>query len=241
MRSLPVRLFRGWWKARRPYGPWGPKAELTNTAALLLFSRSVVSNFCEPMDCSPPGSSVHGISQARTLEGVAVSFSDRSSRPRGGTLGLSHISCIGRQVLCHWHHLGSPGNMQLLEKYVNVGRAVFLLDGTGPKRFITEPVTNLVTSMFCFFLSYHKVSGQQAWPWLYLSASKIENRNHVRYFERLEIWYGEFGCRPPKARACPPGDAGDCSHWHRSSWQAPSTITELECLMLLLRQGLPET
>jgi len=139
------------------------------------------------MDCSPPGSSVHGISQARTLEGVAVSFSDRSSRPRGGTLGVSHISCIGRQVLCHWHHLGSPGNMQLLEKYVNVGRAVFLLDGTGPKRFITEPVTNLVTSMFCFFLSYHKVSGQQAWPWLYLSASKIENRNHVRYFERLEI------------------------------------------------------
>ena len=31
---------------------------------------------CDPMDCSPPGSSVHGILQARILEWVAMSFSD---------------------------------------------------------------------------------------------------------------------------------------------------------------------
>ena len=30
---------------------------------------------CDPMDCSPPGSSVHGILQARILEWVAISFS----------------------------------------------------------------------------------------------------------------------------------------------------------------------
>ena len=41
------------------------------------------------MDCSPSGSSVHGISQARTLEWIAISFSRGSSRPRGQT----HISC----------------------------------------------------------------------------------------------------------------------------------------------------
>ena len=35
--------------------------------------------FCDPMDCSPPGSSVHGISQARTLEWVAIAFSRGSS------------------------------------------------------------------------------------------------------------------------------------------------------------------
>ena len=34
---------------------------------------------CDPMDCSPPGSSVHGIFQARVLEWVAISFSRRSS------------------------------------------------------------------------------------------------------------------------------------------------------------------
>ena len=38
-------------------------------------SRSVVSNFLRPMDCSPPSSSIHGILQARILEWVAISFS----------------------------------------------------------------------------------------------------------------------------------------------------------------------
>ena len=39
-------------------------------------SHSVVPDSCNPMDCSPPGSSVHGILQARTLAWVAISFSD---------------------------------------------------------------------------------------------------------------------------------------------------------------------
>ena len=48
---------------------------------------------CDPIDCSPPGSSVHGIFQeARTLEWVAISFPRGSSQPRG----RSCISCIGR-------------------------------------------------------------------------------------------------------------------------------------------------
>ena len=40
---------------------------------------------CDPMDCSPPGSSVHGILQARILEWVAIPFSRGSSRPRDQT------------------------------------------------------------------------------------------------------------------------------------------------------------
>ena len=40
---------------------------------------------CNPMDCSPPGSSVHGILQARILEWVAISFSRGSSQPRDRT------------------------------------------------------------------------------------------------------------------------------------------------------------
>ena len=39
------------------------------------------------MDCSPPGSSVHRISQARILEWVAISFSRGFSQPRAGTQG----------------------------------------------------------------------------------------------------------------------------------------------------------
>ena len=40
---------------------------------------------CDPVDCSPPGSSVHGILQARILEWVAISFTRGSSLPRDGT------------------------------------------------------------------------------------------------------------------------------------------------------------
>ena len=40
---------------------------------------------CDLMDCSPPGSSVHAILQARILEWVVISFSRKSSRPRDRT------------------------------------------------------------------------------------------------------------------------------------------------------------
>ena len=53
---------------------------------------------CDPMDCSPPGSSVHGILQARILEWVAISFSRGSSQPRDWTQ-LSHTA--GR-LFTHW-------------------------------------------------------------------------------------------------------------------------------------------
>ena len=46
---------------------------------------------CDPLDGSPPGSSIPGILQARTLEWVAISFSRGSSRPRDQTQ-VSHIS-----------------------------------------------------------------------------------------------------------------------------------------------------
>ena len=45
---------------------------------------------CNPIDCSPPGSSVHGILQARILEWVAIALSRESSRPRDQT----QVSCI---------------------------------------------------------------------------------------------------------------------------------------------------
>ena len=53
---------------------------------------------CDPMDCSPPSSSVHRILQARILEWVAMPSSRRSSFPRDRT-HISYVSCIGGQVL----------------------------------------------------------------------------------------------------------------------------------------------
>ena len=45
---------------------------------------------CDPMDCSPPGSSVHGILQARILEWVAISFSRGIFPIQGSNPGLPH-------------------------------------------------------------------------------------------------------------------------------------------------------
>ena len=49
-----------------------------------------MSDSCDPMHCSPPGSSVHGILQARILEGVAIPFSRGSLQPRDRTW----VSCV---------------------------------------------------------------------------------------------------------------------------------------------------
>ena len=55
---------------------------------------------CDRVDCGPPGSSVHGISQARILEWVAISYSRGSSQPRDGT-HISCISCIGKRMILY--------------------------------------------------------------------------------------------------------------------------------------------
>ena len=61
-------------------------------------SLSHIQLFWDTMDCSPPGSAVHGISQARELKEIAISFSRASFQLRD----RSHISCIGRWILYHW-------------------------------------------------------------------------------------------------------------------------------------------
>ena len=52
---------------------------------------------CDPVNCSPPGSSVHGIFQARILKWVTIYFSRESSWPRNPT----RVSCICRRILYH--------------------------------------------------------------------------------------------------------------------------------------------
>ena len=76
--------------------PQGPQANVYQVT-------SVVSDSCDPVDCSPPGSSVPGILQAGTLQWAATPSSRGSSPP------VSHASsCTGRAGPYHRHHLGSP-------------------------------------------------------------------------------------------------------------------------------------
>ena len=69
---------------------------------LMLYSAMLFPScptLCNPMDCSPPGSSDHGILQD-------MPFSRGSSCPRD-QICASYISCVVKRVLYHQHHLGS--------------------------------------------------------------------------------------------------------------------------------------
>ena len=70
---------------------------------------------CDPRDCSPPGSSVHGILQARILKRVSMPFSRGSSRPRDQT----QVPCIGRRVLTTSSTWEAP-YVYVLESIINV-------------------------------------------------------------------------------------------------------------------------
>ena len=71
-------------------------AALSETVKVLVIQSCLT--LCDPMDCSPPSSSVHGISQARILEWVAIPFSGESSQPRDGT----RVSCTAGRFFTIW-------------------------------------------------------------------------------------------------------------------------------------------
>ena len=84
-----------------------------NVGIFSLFESEVTQlcpTLCDPMDCSPPLSSVHGIFQARVLEWVAISFSRGSSQPRDRT----QVSPIVSKTLYHLSHQGTCNKLLLL-------------------------------------------------------------------------------------------------------------------------------
>ena len=88
---------RGAWQATRIGHDLATKPTYICVSSVFLSHPTL----CSPMDCSSPGSSVHGVSQATILEQVAISFSRGSSQPRDQT----HVSCSSRQI--HYHQGGS--------------------------------------------------------------------------------------------------------------------------------------
>ena len=92
---------------------------------LLLFSHQVMSDsFVTPMDCSPPGSSVRGISQAKIWEWVAISPFCGSSWPRGSNLHLLNWQWDSLP-LSHW---GSPlSALKAVGWFLPVLNSIFLM------------------------------------------------------------------------------------------------------------------
>ena len=72
------------------------------------WSHSVVFDLCNPMDCILPGSSIHGIFQARILEWVAISFFRGSSQPRDRI----QVSRTAGRLFTVWATREAPSNWQ---------------------------------------------------------------------------------------------------------------------------------
>ena len=94
----------GWWwtgrsdilqsmGSQRVIHDWATKLNWTKVASVL--------SLCDPMDCSPPGSSVHGILQVRVMEWVATPSSRVSSQPRDRT-HVSYVSNPHLLCLLYW-------------------------------------------------------------------------------------------------------------------------------------------
>ena len=73
---------------------------------------------CDTMDCSLPGSSVHGVLQARILEWVTISSSRKSSWLRHWTC-ISCVSCIGRWNLYHCTTWEAPRSINVKHKLLS--------------------------------------------------------------------------------------------------------------------------
>ena len=84
------------WRRMVKWVAWRPVRKVKVLVALSCLT------LCDPMDCSPPGSSVHGILQARKLEWVAIPFSRGSSWPRDPT----KVSCIAGKCFTTWATTG---------------------------------------------------------------------------------------------------------------------------------------
>ena len=101
-------FYKGGFKFVADVCPHSTSVKLHLKKVKVLVTQSCLTH-CAPVDCSPPGSSVHGILQARILEWVAVPISRGSCRARDPT----RVSCIaGRLSLrrtnkleCHYHSL----------------------------------------------------------------------------------------------------------------------------------------
>ena len=99
-----VKENRAWLdqKEEKFKGAYGNLGGGVNVFIILIVVKVLVAQscptLCDPMDCSPPGSSVHGISQIRILEWLAIPFSRGSSWPRDWT----QVSCIAGRFFTIW-------------------------------------------------------------------------------------------------------------------------------------------
>ena len=116
----------------------------------------------DPIDCCPPSSSLHGISQARILEWVAISFSRAFSQPRNLTY-QSFICCIGRQIVYHctiWEALGRQTFLKYKFDHTSIFQGLSMIQASSQNSTKDRKTLSYLSSAFS------KASGPMSWIYL---------------------------------------------------------------------------
>ena len=132
--------------------------------------------FCNPMDCSLPGSSfVHGIFQARILEWVAISSFRDLPWSKNWTL-IYYVSCIGRWVLYHYHHLGSLTSwLQLKNLSFEMSSSLIICNNN-------EPFLNQIVTCYEEWILYNN------WEW---PAQWLDREEAPKHFQKPNLYQKE--------------------------------------------------
>ena len=91
----------------------------------------------DPMDCSPPGSSVHGIFQARVLKWVAIAFSDKKS------LVYLYFNRQGKEPTCYYVIPSRRSMTELTSKALNIGETCGIAEFSGKLLFTRKTLKGI--------------------------------------------------------------------------------------------------
>ena len=95
------------------FNNWDPNLCVCVCLYVCVLDAELWPTLCKPMDCGPPGSSVHGILQERILEWGAICFSRGSSLTQGSNPGLLHC----RQIIYHLSYQGTKSVFLVIKLY----------------------------------------------------------------------------------------------------------------------------
>ena len=142
---------------------------------------------CDPLNRSPPGSSVHGNPQARILEWVAMPSSRGSSQPRDWTC-VSYISCLGSWVLYHEHHF-----VQVPESICSctspTGRSVLVSSNKNHTTLLPRSIccSSLPINFWCWNIRHLRTYLQHVFPLHFLPFTSCQARSKSKHLTVLQI------------------------------------------------------
>ena len=128
-----------------------------------MLSRSVMSTSFNSINHSSPGSSVHGISQARILEWVPISSSRGSPQPRGWT-HISCSSCIDRQILFHCTTCRAPKKLYTVTERLIVVAGTVIVQLRSPWPYLSPVDISHTSKGFLCLSSWKHSLTIKVWP-----------------------------------------------------------------------------